>query len=91
MARKGDGNAIDKMICESTKPDFFKVICYISILFTFFIKIGWFLETLVAWQVISLAYISMQQQKVNYSSKNYEILQKDGKWTYDALGIMNVK
>jgi len=77
-------------LCQ-TESSFLRNLCYVG--YVLFLVV-W--ETvrgaaLTAWQVISLAYISMQQQKVNYSSKNYEILQNDGLWTYDALNIMNVK
>jgi hypothetical protein len=77
-------------LCQ-TESSFWRILCYIGyVLFLVF----W--ETvrgaaLTGWQVISLAYIAMQQQKVNYSKFNFEILQNDGNWAYDALNIMNKK
>ena len=90
-AFKENNGVYQEKICGSIASKFLHALCWLGSIFTWLIQKGWHLESLVALQIISLAYISMQQQKVNYSSKNYEILQKDGLWAYDALNIMNVK
>lgn len=76
--------------CE-TLPSWVRVLCYIPLVLLFALR--WISRqfALLSWQVISLAYISMNQQKVNYPKINHEILQKDGIWAYDALNIMNKK
>lgn len=90
MLREYHSNVEKDGLCQ-TESSFLRVLCYIGyVLFLVFWESvrG---AALVGWEIISLAYISMQQQKVNYSKINHEILQQDRKWTYDALNILNVK